>query len=154
MVEVVSNLIEAHIFREAKNGMEFLLLKRAEGEIFPGLWQMVTGKVMEGERAFQAALREIAEETGLNPEKFWVAPNINSFYSHESDCISMLPVFAAKVNADARVKISGEHSEFRWVAPDEAKKLLAWPGQRKSVDIIEAYYRGDPGLLKLIEIMV
>lgn len=153
-MEIISNLVEAHIFRETKNGLEFLLLKRAEGEIFPGLWQMVTGKVKKAERAFEAATREIAEETGLRPQKFWAAPNVNSFYSKEADCISMIPVFAALVKQDAAVKISVEHSEYRWVSPDEAKKLLAWPGQRKSVDIIESYYLREEDFLNLVEIMV
>lgn len=153
-MEIISNLVEAHIFRETKNGLEFLLLKRAEGEIFPGLWQMVTGKVKKAERAFEAATREIAEETGLRPQKFWAAPNVNSFYSKKDDCISMIPVFAALVKQDAEVKISGEHSEYRWVPPDEAKKLLAWPGQRESVDIIESYYLRERGFLELVEIMV
>ena len=47
-MKIISDMIEAHIFRETQNGLEFLLLKRAENEIYPGLWQMVNGKV-EGE---------------------------------------------------------------------------------------------------------
>ena len=35
----------------------------------PGLWQMVTGKMKDGETAYQTALREIKEETTLKPDK-------------------------------------------------------------------------------------
>lgn len=153
-MQLVSELIEAHVFREVKGKVEFLLLKRAGSEIYPGLWQMVSGKIRDNEKAYEAALREIKEETGLTPGKFWVAPNVNSFYSHETDSLSYLPVFAAKVSADCEVKLSEEHSEFLWAEPEEAKKLLAWPGQKKSIDIISEYFTKRSDLLKFIEIML
>ena len=84
-MQIISNMIESHIFREVKNGIEFLLLKRSDNQIYGGLWQMVTGKIKEGEKAYQTALREIEEETRLKPLKLWVVPNVNSFYSHENN---------------------------------------------------------------------
>src|SRR3990172_8313844 len=38
------------------------------GPIFRGLWQCVTGGLHDGERVPLAALREVAEETGLGPD--------------------------------------------------------------------------------------
>lgn len=136
-------LIEAHIFRTIGNELEFLLLKRAIDENYPGIWQMVTGSVQENEKTFEAALREIKEETGLTPQKLWVVPNVNSFYSPEQDRVIMIPVFAALVNEHSKVIISSEHSEFRWVNKEEAKELLAWNGQRKSVDTIFQYFTSE-----------
>ncbi len=150
----VSELIEAHIFRHTGKGIEFLLLKRADNVIYPSLWQMVSGKIEKNELAFKAALREIKEETGIIPEKFWVAPNINSFYDQEKDCISFLPVFAARVSQNSKVNISNEHSEFRWVSPEAAKELLAWSGQRKSVEVITEYFAKHSNLNKFIQIML
>ena len=59
MLTIISNMIEAHIFRMKKGKIEFLLLKRSENEIYPGLWQMVSGTIHKGETASQTALREI-----------------------------------------------------------------------------------------------
>ncbi len=145
-------MIEAHIFREVKNGLEFLLLKRNENQIYPGLWQMVTGKMKDGETAHQTALREIKEETSLKPSKLWVVPNVDSFYSHENNYISMMPVFAALVDNNSSCKISDEHCDYKWVNPEEAKKLLAWVGQRTSVDIITQYFTKEINFLNFIEI--
>lgn len=153
-MKIKTNLIEAHIFRETEKSIEFLLMKRSEEEIYPGLWQMVSGKIKNGEPAFKAALREILEETGLKPERFWTVPNVNSFYSPEGDYISMLPVFAAKVSDGSDVKISSEHSDYRWENPETAKKLLAWPGQRRSVDVIVEYFTREKSFLKFVEIML
>ena len=153
-MKIISNLIEAHVFRETGVGIEFLLLKRSPDEYYPDLWQMVSGKMENDESAYKTALREIKEETGLIPEKFWAAPNVNSFYSVEENAISFLPVFAAKVKSDSKVVLSREHTEYVWVSPEIAKKMLAWPGQRYSVEIITEYFTVESNYLKFVEIML
>lgn len=151
-MKIISNLIEAHIFREQSGKLEFLLLKRSPEQYYPNLWQMVSGKIKENELAYQSALREIREETDLIPEKFWVAPTVNSFYSPDKDYICLLPVFAAKVKYDSEVVISKEHIEYKWVSPEEAKNFLAWDGQRKSIDVIVDYVLNKSSFLNFIEI--
>lgn len=151
-MNIISNLIEAHIFRERNGKLEFLLLKRSPEQYYPNIWQMVSGKIKENETAFNTALREIEEETGLVPEKFWVAPTVNSFYAPDKDYICLLPVFAAKVNYDSKIKISKEHIEYKWLSPEEVKNLLAWDGQRKSVDVIVDYVLNRNSYLNFIEI--
>jgi len=151
-MEIITKYVEVHIIRQKKGRLEFLLLKRSEKEIYGGLWQMVTGKIKNGEKAFESALREMKEETGLTPKKFWTAPNINSFYDHKEDCVILLPVFVALVNENSQVKLSEEHTEFKWTGSKNAKILLAWPGQRKSVEIIENYILKEQDFLKFVEI--
>lgn len=151
-MNVISDLIEAHIFKRTKNGLKFLLLKRAETEIFPGIWQMVTGKIKKNEKAFETVLREIKEETDLKPVNFWTVPLVNSFYSHSINAICMVPVFAVEIDESAEVIISEEHSDFIWVSRKKAKELLAWPGQRNSVDIICEYISDRKSFLKFVKI--
>jgi dATP pyrophosphohydrolase len=151
-MNIISNLVEVHIFREIENGIEFLLLKRAEDQIYPAVWQMVSGKTKENEKAFETSLRELKEETNLTPLKMWIAPKVNSFYSSQSDSICLIPVFAVQVKKDSKVIISNEHSEYKWVTSDEAKRFLAWHGQRKAVDLIEEYFLNEKSFLKFVEI--
>lgn len=151
-MKIISNLIEAHIFRERNGLLEFLILKRAPYQYYPNLWQMVSGKIKEKETAHTAALREINEETNLFPEKLWVVPNVNSFYAPDGDYICMIPVFAAKVNYFSEIKISSEHVEYKWASPEETKNHLAWQGQRKSVDVIVDYFLNRNSYLNFIEI--
>jgi dATP pyrophosphohydrolase len=153
-MKIISNLIEAHIFIETKKGIKFLLLKRANNQIYPGLWQMVTGKIEEKEKAHQTALREINEETGLKPVQLWVAPTINSFYEPKEEYICLLPVFAARVEEETNVILSEEHSEYKWVGKDEAKKLLAWQGQREAVEIIKDYFLNEKSFFHFVELNI
>jgi len=151
-MKIVSNLIEAHVFRESEDGIEFLLLKRDEDQIYPSIWQMVSGKIKENERAFDAAVRELYEETGLKPLIIWSAPKVNSFYSSKSDTINLIPVFAIQVDKNSVVTISNEHSELKWVNSEEAQKLLAWDGQREAVLLIEKYFLKELNFLNFVEI--
>src|ERR1035437_4314362 len=135
-MKIISDLVELHVFRKVNNDLQFLLLKRSPQKVYPGLWQMVSGHVKKGETAVQTALRELKEETGLKPFRLWAAPNVNSFYAPDDDSITIIPVFSAQVEDD-KIQISDEHTEFKWVNSEEAKTILAWEGQRRSVDIIK-----------------
>lgn len=150
-MKIISNMIEAHIFKN-EGGLKFLMLKRSDNVIYPGLWQMVNGKIKEEEKAFSAALREIKEETGLIPAKLWAAPTVNKFYSHESDTMNLVTVFAAEVQKGDQIKLSHEHTEYRWVNLKEAVKLLAWEAQRNSARLIYQYYKKEKIFLDLLEI--
>ncbi len=152
-MNIISNLIEAHIFRETEKGIEFLLLKRAESQHYPGLWQMVTGKIKTNEKAYQTAIREIKEETSLVPTQLWVAPTVNSFYEPKEEYICLIPVFAARVEDD-KIQLSDEHTEYQWVNRESAQKLLAWEGQRKAVQIIEDYFLNEKSFFHFVEIKI
>ncbi|MCH7973711.1 MAG: NUDIX pyrophosphatase [Bacteroidetes bacterium] len=147
-----SSLIEVHVFRIKNSKMEFLILKRADGEIYSGIWQMVTGKIEHGEKAYETALREVEEETELKIEKLWVVPNVNTFYSSEEDAIYNVPVFATQVSSKSDVKLSSEHSDYKWVEPDEAEESFAWEGQKKSVRVLIDYYFNKKDYLDILEI--
>jgi len=151
-MNIKSKIIEAHIFKIVDNELQYLLLKRSETEIYPGIWQMVTGEIEVNETAYECAIREIKEETGLSPKEFFIVPNINSFYSEINDSIIMVPVFAARVESKSKVKISDEHSDYVWASINEAKKLLAWPGQINSIQIIEDYFTNKKNFLNFVKV--
>lgn len=153
-MNITASYIEAHIFRRTEDDIEFLLLKRSAYESYPGIWQPVTGAIMEGEKAFETAFREIIEETGIRPSKFWVSPNVNSFYAYDKDQVSLVPVFVAEFSNDTEVVLSAEHSEFCWLKKTDAKKILAWKGQRDSVETIDEYFTRYNSCLNFVEINI
>ena len=61
---ITVRVVDAYVFRKDKNKIQFLLLKRASKKIYEHLWKGVAGKIETGETAWQAALRELDEETG------------------------------------------------------------------------------------------
>jgi dATP pyrophosphohydrolase len=137
MPEIITDYFELHIINQ--QDYNCLLLKRAqENSIYPGIWQMVTGKVEGNEDIKTALVRELKEETGLTCNNFYSTHRINSFYLASLQKICMSPVFFCIVK-DKDIKISPEHSEFRWVDFTEAENLIYWPNQVESLRLIYSY---------------
>ncbi len=151
-MEIKSTLIEAHIFRRNGKDVEYLLMKRSEDERYPNIWQMVTGSIEIGEKAYETAHREIIEETSLKPRQMWIVPNVNSFYAANDDSVNMVPVFVAEVDYTTDVVLSAEHSEYLWCGKEKAQELFAWDGQRKSVELISEWISKTKSQLKFIKI--
>jgi dATP pyrophosphohydrolase len=124
---------------------EFLVLRRAPDEDFPGLWQPVTGGIHDGETAVEAALRELAEETSLVPSSLYSANLLQSFYDPLADGILTLPVFAAFVEPDRPIRLSGEHDAHRWIEPDQADEVFAFQQQADCLEEIDRrFVRREP----------
>ena len=132
------DLVACWLFRvRADACVEILLIRRAPGRMFEGLWQGVTGRLEAGERIVAGALREVAEETGLGPADFeglMETDLVNWFHADDLDTLLCEVVFAARIRPQAAVAISAEHDAFRWVTPDEARDLVTWPAYREVID--------------------
>jgi dihydroneopterin triphosphate diphosphatase len=154
-MEIISGYVEVHVFRRSFDEVEYLLLKRArEQKVYPGLWQVVTGKIKPNEKAYETALRELKEETGFSPLRLWATPKVNQFYSAEKDAVYIVPVFAAEVNNTDEIVLCREHCKFRWMKPEDARNLLPWEEQRNALDTLMYYLLKRPDNLDLVEILL
>src|SRR5262245_38021070 len=97
MPTIVCNKIEAYLFRRRGRAIEYLLVRRAADRSLPGVWQPVTGGIERGEAAYEAAAREVLEETGLTPLRWWALEHMTVYYKPAKDAVHALPVFAAEV---------------------------------------------------------
>jgi len=135
--------------RGAGETLEVLALRRGPHGRNPGSWETIHGTIESGETPVQASLRELREETGLVPAKFYNLSRTEAFYQHRTDELAVIPVFAAFVAADARVTISAEHDRAEWLCVREAAGRFAWPRERRAVeDILSIVGGGDAGLLE------
>lgn len=142
MSSVISNTIQAHIaaFDEQKGVYKHLLLKRApDADLYPGLWQVVTGRIEIGETAIQTALREVKEETGLHIIDAWTLPYLASFFNSLNDTVSFAPVFAFLVDFHQDVIISNEHEKFEWLNLNEAIERVVLPTHKEGLRIFNTF---------------
>ncbi|MFT5143935.1 MAG: dATP pyrophosphohydrolase [Rhodothermales bacterium] len=97
---------------------------------------MVAGKIEKGEQAWQSAIRELWEETGLHPAEFFAIPSTNLFYEWQTDRVRIIPAFAAEVAAEPQ--LNDEHDSFEWLDAATAAERLAWPEQKRLLGMVEA----------------
>ena len=155
MPNIVSQIVEVTVFRKSEAGPQFLVLKRsAKDKLYPGIWQIVTGVIETGEKAVHAALREVSEETGLSPVKFWRLPFVNSFFDANQDLVHMCPNFAVLADPQAAPRLSKEHDSCLWCPPDEALRLLPWSGQRRAVDTVIDRFVTETEESRLLELPI
>ncbi len=140
MPNIVCNIIEACIFSFDNKQPLYLMLRRSKDEpAYPDAWQIVTGSIEKGETAVQGALREMKEETGYVPQKFWVVPHMNTFYAVRNDTVNHTVIFAAQVPPRTDPILSEEHYQFGWYTIEQAKALCVWPGQMQALQLIHDF---------------
>ena len=120
-------LFDCFIVQKINGNYKFLLLKRSKGKIYENMWRMVAGKIQKNEKAWEACLREIKEETKLKIDELYSVPVVNSFYEWETDSLHNIPVFLA-ITQGSEVTLDEEHSEYGWFYIDEAISKIPWPG--------------------------
>ena len=151
MPKVVVRVIDAYVFNRKSKEIRFLLLKRAKTKIYEHLWQGVAGKIEVGETSWEAAIRELKEETGFEPVRIFVADHVSKFYEAHGDWVNMVPVFGIEVE-DEEVILSYEHCEFKWVDFNTAHQTLIWSGQKDGIAAIFNMLNSDYDRIKWSEI--
>jgi dATP pyrophosphohydrolase len=142
------DMIACHVVRRAADGntYEFLQLKRNRSDYMGGTWQIVRGRIEPGETAWQAALRELREETSLRPIEFYKLSLLEEFYLIPGETVWHVPSFVAIVDRSATVTLNEEHEDFRWTPQDRIDAEMMWAGERLVLAEIVRDVLGDgPG---------
>jgi dihydroneopterin triphosphate diphosphatase len=143
------SFVDTYALRGAGAQLQVLALRRGHAGRCPGSWETIHGTIEQGETPVEASLRELREETGLVPEKFYNLSRTEAFYQHRTDVLAVIPVFVAFVPSSATVRLSNEHDRAEWMSPADAGTRFAWPRERRAVDdILSIVGGGDAGLLE------
>ncbi|MEF3354096.1 NUDIX domain-containing protein [Paenibacillus sp. GYB006] len=125
-------------------GYKVLLLKR-DTPVLRGVWCYIGGGIEEGEKAWETALREIREETGITKVSLFTSNKFDQFYSAKEDYIYVAPVFVGYVDDDQEVILNNEHTEYEWLTFTEAIERVSIPGNEEVLEFIEKHFvRNSP----------
>ena len=140
-------VVDVFVLRRHGNEWHALVLQRAPGVRCPGAWETVHGRLEPDERPEDAAIREVAEETGLSVERLYNV-TVQPFYLHQ-DAVVMLAVVFAAIVGDGPVTLGDEHTRAAWMPIADAEQRYAWPRERANVrDAAALLAGGDAGTVE------
>lgn len=106
------------------------------------VWQGICGGGEEGETILETAKRETFEESGLRTDSKFIQLDttttipviaITGEFSWGED-VYIVKEYCFGVNAENQeIKLSGEHSEYKWLNYEEARKLLKWDSDKTAL---------------------
>jgi dATP pyrophosphohydrolase len=115
--------------------MQILLLERSDK---PGYWQSVTGSLETGESLYDAAIREVREETGLDARRYllsdWQMQSTYEIYPHwrhryaPGVTHNVEHVFGLELPEPLSVNLAQEeHVRYEWVDwRDAIPRVFSW----------------------------
>ena len=98
------------------DGEKILILKRApDSSTYPGCWDLPGGRLENGENPVHGLKREVMEETGLKVE---VGKPVFTFHEMYNNIPLFFVIYECGV-VSGQVRLSPEHTEFRWATKSE-----------------------------------
>lgn len=102
-------------------------------------WQFIAGGGENRETPIEAAIRETIEEIGVEPKNIkqltciaYVPAEViaESRRQHWNKNTYVIPEYSFAFECDLEPVLSNEHSEYKWLTYDEARKLLKWDSNK------------------------
>ena len=122
------------VLRRGDAGLE-LLLGRRQREDHSAAWSLPKGTPTEDESVEQTALREVAEETGLEVRILSEVGPIEYYFMQRGTRIhKTVHYFLMEAIGGDTSQHDHEFDEVRWVPIEEARSLMSYPTER---DIVE-----------------
>jgi 8-oxo-dGTP pyrophosphatase MutT (NUDIX family) len=105
----------------------------------PGLWALPKGQIGAGERPEETALREVAEETGVEGRLVGKLGDIRYVFTWRGERIFKVVSFYLLRYSGGRLgelppATAHEVDEVRWLPLEEGPRLLAYGGERQMAE--------------------
>ncbi|MDD3647280.1 MAG: NUDIX domain-containing protein [Candidatus Dojkabacteria bacterium] len=102
---------------------KILLLKRVEAITRGGTWDLPGGLINQNEKLLEGLRREVFEETGVRIKKVNIPLDVGYFnegiYKYKN---VIRVIYLCSINTSS-IKLSREHSEYKWFTMKELEKL-------------------------------
>jgi len=124
---------------EAGN-IEFLLFKRRDDVVMPGVWQGISGKIKENEKISAAFSRQVAKKVGHAPKRLFKLDMVNTFYDDYYDTVMFVPSAGCVVDNVTAIDET-LHSEYKFVTEADLPEFIHFPNQLKAFEMAAEHLR-------------
>ena len=142
-IDIKTDYAICYAIRASGESYEFLQLKKTAKPYMDENWGMPGGAIEHGEKPSDTALRELYEETCLIPIEFYLIDRVSSSYLEKMNAIIHGIPYCAIVPSDAKVIISNEHLDYRWIPIEQADNVLIWNTERDAMTEIKRTILND-----------
>lgn len=127
------------VFRRKGSVKEYLILKYGTKH-----WDFPKGHLEGNESSIEAAIRETKEETGLNVKiiegfKETISYMFRTNYSQGEIIYKNVDFFTGEVDLNEKVKLSHEHSEYRWETYEDAMNSLTFQNAKNILSKVHSF---------------
>lgn len=145
-MKLFANVFDAWVFRKTEHGVEYLLLftsQQKADRYFNGgrFWQIPSNAIQDGEN-ITSAITRLLGSFGLAPSSIWAAEHAYPIYNRRFECMQLIGVYAAEVNADEVRLNPEEHAEYRWCSFEQALALVHYRGLKDGLRSTVEYITG------------
>ncbi len=117
--------ITSHLTGQAQTSTEIKFLILYHGR---GYWNFPKGKIESEEKSWQAAVRELREETGLKLTDLRFKKNFRTYekfiFRRQKEKVFKIVIFYLAETRQPRIALSHEHQGYGWFTYREAMKIL------------------------------
>lgn len=103
-----------------------LLMRRSDKvHYYRGKWNTVAGHLDEVKMPDEKALDEVKEETGITKRNIRAVKRATPFFLSDKRIGKKWLIFplVAELHKKPKVRLNGEHTEYRWIKPGELKRF-------------------------------
>ena len=125
----------------------FCIFRRRDSDY----WQFIAGGGENGETPIEAAIRETREEIGVELKNIkqltciaYVPAEViaESKRQHWDKNTYVIPEYSFAFECDSELTLSNEHTEYKWLTYNEARKLLKWDSNKVAMYEIDSIIKG------------
>jgi len=125
---------------------KILVIRRAgEQDWRGGEWEIIYGRIDQFEDTETGLRREVREETGLTDLKIHETLRVwHIFRGPELAGNELIGITYRCTTSQEAVHISPEHTEYKWLTPEEALPLLSTPGIKEDIQLFSTMRKAKP----------
>jgi len=133
MPEIITDSVDAYIFRQSGQRVQFLLLQRDNSRSFAGVWQSMHTRLQPRETTLTAARRAVRESIGVDPLTAYSVDYISQVFDHERDVIVFSPSIAFSLAPGGEYTLGDGFKALAWFDAEDAANRMLWAGQREAI---------------------
>ena len=136
-------VFDVWVYRKDADAVRYLLMRTSQEKAdkwFNGgrFWQIPSDWV-EGEESMVNAMRRCLGGFGIEASSLWAVDHAYTIYNRRFEEIHLILVFAAEAGAGTDIRLTWQHSEYRWCTAAECEQLIGFRGLLEGLEWVRRF---------------